>query len=78
MRSAKRLYVWGFDGRSWDRTTTKPNPPAATEADYSGDLQEERGSTEDDDVPLEPLLSTVRLDSRWTRGTRTMRPSGSA
>lgn len=42
------------DGRSWDRTTTKPNPPAATETDYSGDLQEGRGSPEDDDVPLEP------------------------
>jgi hypothetical protein len=44
----------GRNGRSWDRTTTKPNPPAATEAYYSGDLQEERGSAEDDDVPLEP------------------------
>jgi hypothetical protein len=42
------------DGRYWARTTTKPNPLSATEIDYSVDLQEELGSAEDDDVPLEP------------------------
>ena len=43
-----------MNGRSWDRTKPKPNPLATTKGDSSGGLQEERGSLEDDDVPLEP------------------------
>ena len=66
------------DGRYWDRTTTSRNPLARTEADYSSDLQEERGSSEDDDVPLEPTPFHRALGQPVDKDDEDDAPLGSA
>ena len=68
----------GQDGRSWDRTTTKPNPLTATEADYSGDFQEELASAEDDDVPLETTSFHRALGQPVDKAAEDDAPLGSA
>jgi hypothetical protein len=40
-------------GRTWDRTRPRPKPLAATETHSSPHLQEEEGSDQDDDLPLD-------------------------